>query len=488
MYSPLLLIINHQKRITMKNLYQYILVVGFVLYATSCQNIVEGINENPNNITVEDVDAQFFLTGAMLANSSAQLGHLNRISGLYTGQLTGLSSLYANIYGYSLSTAESVGTWSRVYIGVVPNVRHIRNQLPEDQLMQGISKTIEAMAIGTIASLCGDVPYSQINSEDVDDPSFDNQVSVLDAAVDLLDDAIGNFGNANSRTLTEDIYFNGDADKWEAAANTLKSRYLTIMKDYTGAYAAAQLGISNAEDNAQHIPRGDASVASGDKNLFWEILEGARGGDIGSQDSYLSALLDPSSDVYRGNAKTDETARGQYSFVVAADGASNLGIIEQFEPMNIVSFEENHLTLAEAGARSVGFERGLQHLNEYRAWLASGGRLNDNFSDMPLSYEPYDAADFEAGGIENLDGISPDQALLREIIEERYVSGFGQFLPFDDARRLRSSEPSLGVPFPFNTTSATQHPERMPYSDDELNSNANAPSDPGIFSKTAVNQ
>lgn len=473
----------------MKNLFQYILVAGFVLYATSCQNLVEGINDNPNNITVEDVEARLFLTGAMLANTSAQQGHLNRISGLYTGQLTGLSSLYANIYGYSLSTAESVGTWARVYIGVIPNVRHIRNEAPEDQLMQGISKTLEAMAVGTIASLCGDVPYSQINQEEIDDPSFDNQVSVLDATVNLLDEAIANFGNANSRTLDEDIYFGGNVDQWEATANTLKSRYLTIMKDYSGAYAAAQLGISSSNDNARHIPRGDASIAAGDKNLFWEILEGARGGDIGSQDSYLAALLDPSSDLYRGNAKTDETARGQYSFVQEADGASNLGIIEQFEPMNIVSFEENHLTLAEAGARSISFDIGLQHLNEYRAWLAGGGRLNANFSDMAFNYEPYDTADFEPGGMENQDGISADRALLREIIEERYISGFGQFTPFDDARRLRSSDPDIGVPFPLNTSSATQHPERMPYSDDELNSNANAPADdPGIFTKTPVNQ
>ncbi len=473
----------------MKKFIQYIFLIGFIFCSYSCQDLVEGINDNPNNITIEDVDAKLFLTGAMLANTSAQQGHLNRISGLFTGQLTGLSSLYSNIFGYSLSTAESVGTWSRVYIGVIPNVRHIREQLPEDQLMQGISKTLEAMAIGTIASLCGDVPYSQINAEDVDDPSFESQISVLNAAILLLEDATGNLGNANSRTLPEDIYFGGDALKWEATANTLRSRYLTILKDYSGAYSAALDGIASADGNAQHIPRGDAAVAAGDKNLFWEILEGARGGDIGSEGSYLASLLDPASDLYRGNAKTDETARGQYSFVVSADGSSNLGIIEQFEPMNIVSFEENHLTLAEAGARSIGFDVGLQHLNEFRAWLAEGGRINGNFSDASFNYEAYVAADFEPGGIENLDGISRDQALLREIIEERYVSGFGQFLPFDDARRIRNSDPDVGVPFPLNTSSASQQPERMPYSDDELNANANAPSeDPGIFTVTEVNQ
>lgn len=456
----------------------------------SCQDLVDGIDDNPNDITISDVDATLFLTGSQLANTSASLGHLNRIAGMWSGQLTGLSSLYSNIYGYSISTAESVATWGRIYIGIIPNVRHMRAQLPDDALVQGIAKTLEAQAVGLGASLFGDVPYSQVNTEEIDDPSFDNQMDVLNSVISLLDNAISDFNSAGSgRNLDVDIYYGGDSNQWKAAAYTLKARYQMIMRDYSGAYASAQNGISSANDNMQHIPRGDASVSSGDKNLFWEILEGSRTGDIGSANSYLSKMLDPAAAEYRGNAKTDETARGAYSFVDATGGANNLGIIEQYEPQNIVSFEENHLILAEAGARTSGFDTGLGHLNEFRAWLNSGGRLNSNFSDMPYLYEAYEAADFDSGGMENADGVTSDRALLREIIEERYVSGFGEFMPFDDARRLRKSDSDLSVPFPLNTSAASAHPERFPYSDDELNSNANAPSsDPGIFSKTRVNQ
>lgn len=469
-----------------KTINLFVLISALVL--TSCQSLVEGINEDPNGITIEDVDPALFLTGAMLANTSASVGHLNRIAGMFSGQLTGISSLYSNIYGYSLSTAESVGTWSRIYIGVIPNVRHIRNELPNNALMQGITKVLEANMIGLGASLFGDVPYSEINTEEIDDPKFDDQISVLEAAISLLDSAISDLSNASGR-VNQDIYYGGDPAQWLAAANTLKARYHMHMRDYSSAYNHALAGISSSADNMQHIPRGDASVAEGDKNLFWEILEGSRAGDIGSADSYLAGLLNPESATYRGNAKTDETARGLYSFIEAAGGSDNLGIIEQFEPMNIISFEENHLILAEAGARTAGFDTGLQHLNEFRAWLNSGGRLNESFSGMPFNYAAYEAADFAAGGMENVDGITADRALLREIIEERYVSGFGQFMPFDDARRLRKGDSDIAVPFPLNVASASQHPERMPYSDDELNSNSNAPADdPGIFTKTAVNQ
>ena len=165
-----------------------LLMACFMMF--SCQGLVDGIDENPNDITVNDVDPSLFLTGAMLANSSAAVGHLNRISGMWSGQLVGLASLYSNIYGYSISTAESVGTWSRVYIGIIPNVRHIRENLPNDALLQGISKVLEAQAIGFAANLFGDVPYSEINNEEIPDPAFDGQVSVLTAAITLLDNAI----------------------------------------------------------------------------------------------------------------------------------------------------------------------------------------------------------------------------------------------------------------------------------------------------------
>ncbi|RMF31278.1 MAG: SusD/RagB family nutrient-binding outer membrane lipoprotein, partial [Bacteroidetes bacterium] len=155
----------------------FILLLALAL--VSCESLVDDINENPNEITIEDIEPRLFLTGAMLANSVAQAGHLNRVAGLWSGQLTGFTSLYSNIYGYSISTAESVTTWSRIYIGVVTNVRHIRTAAPEDRLLSGISKVLEAHAVGTAASLFGDVPYSEINDPGIEDPRFDDQISVF---------------------------------------------------------------------------------------------------------------------------------------------------------------------------------------------------------------------------------------------------------------------------------------------------------------------
>ncbi len=474
-----------------KHIIKYFLA-SILLVGTACEDIVEGINENPNDISIQDVEDKLFLTGAMLANVQVNCGHLNRISGMYSGQLIGFSSLYSNIYGYNLSTVESNDEWYQVYFGVMTNVRHIANN-SSSALLQGISKVLEAHAVGTAASLFGDIPYSQAGNPEISDPIFDSQLDVYASVIALLDDAIATLGGASSTNLKQDIYFGGDKDKWIKAAYTLKARFYLHQKDYSNAMTAAQSGISAASGDMQYKPRGEATITSGDKNLFFEILEGSRAGDIGNSvdgnESYLLELLDPASASSRNHAKTDETARRGYYTINSSGGKANKGILEQFEPQNMVTYFENQLIKAECEARTGSLATAIGYLNDVRAWLNSGGHLNDNFSGESLNYAAFVLADFENGGIENSDGVDSRIALLREIIEERYVSGFGMHMPYNDARRLRKSDSNISVPFVLNQGPNPPYPERMPYSNNELNSNANAPSeDPGIFAKTRVNQ
>ena len=472
---------------SMKNMFSLILIAS-IMMLPSCE-IPTDLNDNPNEITLQDVDANLFLNGAQLANIMLQNSHLNRITGMFSGQLIGYTSLYSNIYGYALSTVESNDEWNGCYTGVLTNTRHISEAVPDDKLLVGIAKVIEAHAVGTLAILMGDVPYSEVVSE-VEDPKFDSQVAVLSAVTSLLDGAISDLGSASSRSESYDIYYGGDKDNWLAAAYTLKARYALVQSKYSDALTAANMGISSSADDMNFIPRGEAEISEGDKNLFNAILSGSRTGDIGNNGSYLLELLNDSTANYRGNDKTNETARHNYYKIDETSGEGNLGVIERFEPMPMVTYFENQMIKAEAAARTTGFSSGLSHLNDYRAWLTSGGRLNATFNDSAsILYEAYVDADFASGGMENPDGISAETALLREIIQERYVSGFGTYMPFNDHRRLRGDgETDLIPPFPLNTTAATDHVERIPYAQDELSSNSTMDNDPGLYVKTEVNQ
>ena len=123
--------------------------------------------------------------------------------------------------------------------------------------------------------------------------------------------------------------------------------------------------------------------------------------------------------------------------------------------------------------------------------VAQTSRLNDlNTNDIASLHDPLVPEDFSAGGLLNPQGqLTAERALLREIIEERYISGFCTFIPFDDARRLRGAkENDIAVAIPLNTATATQQPERLLYPQEELISNPNVPTDPGLYTPTQVNR
>jgi len=152
----------------------------------------------------------------------------------------------------------------------------------------------------------------------------------------------------------------------------------------------------------------------------------------------------------------------------------------------LATYSENVLTSAEALARTTGFAAGLAKLNVYRAYLNTGGDLDATYKTgtFKYKYEPYTADDFASGGILNKTGLTADQALLKEILMERYITFNGQIIGFNDLRRTRSE--TVGVK--LTPSAGATLPERMIYSEAEVNSNTSAPNPvPGVFVKTAVN-
>ena len=353
----------------MKKLFTKSILALLIVFSFSCEDLNEDINSNPNDILITDVEDKLFLTGAQIANIQLQNGHLNRISGMYSGQLIGFSSLYANIYGYSLSTVESNSEWFALYVGVLNNMRQLQEN-SSNTLLVGIAEIIEGHAFGTAASLWGGIPYSEAGNPEIEDPTFDSQVSVYNAAIQKLNSGISTLQSASSSSLSQDIIFGGNKDKWIEAAYTLVARFSLHKKDYAGAISAANSGISSASGDMKFNP---PATQSGDTNLFATILNGSRAGDLGNssggQESFLLQLLSNDYSTNRNHAKTDETARYGYYKINSTSGSANTGIIAEDEPQNMVTYFENELILAEAKARQGSLADGLPHLNNIRSWL-----------------------------------------------------------------------------------------------------------------------
>lgn len=473
----------------MKSIYKIILSLIFLTSATACDDFLD-VNENPNQL-VEVPSGDLLLAGTLLANAQVQQGQLARTSMYYTGGLIGLQLVQQTLYNYDYTPGDSNAVWGHLYNGILVQNKEIRRISPDVGILQGIIDVNEALAVGTATSLFGDIPYSTavpddpgVNSED---PTLDGQAEVYAALQTLLDNAIPKLQNGSTTSVTDsqDNYFGGDADSWVAAAYTLKARYFLQTKQYAQALANVVNGINSSGGTMHYNPIGDVP---GNSNILFNFVNSSRAGDMTGDGAFYRDLIDPANAGGRNNAKTDETARRNYSYI-SGDGNQAGGIDDSTTPMKLVSYEENVLIWAECLIRANNDVQGaIDKLNELRAYLNTGAAFNLINGDETFLYDAYVLADFEAGGMENADNIATDRAVLREIIEERYVTGYSTYMPFNDVRRLRA-ETDLLVPFPLNNTTTTVNPQRFLYAQEEINNNSNLPNPiPDLFTPTPVNQ
>lgn len=463
-----------------------------IFFLASCSGLVEGLNDDPNNPT--STSYQYILTGAEVGNIILQTGETARKSAIFAGQYTGIDRQHLGFSEYAVTTSDFNSEWNNVYVDVVANSLAAQEAAEEEgvgEVTLGITKAVRAMALGTATSLWGDIPFDEAGQPDIESPAFEGQMTAYDKLQSLLDEAIMHFESGTGRpTSGSEIYLDGDPVAWAEVAWTLKARYFMHTGEYDQAYAAAQNGVSSAS-NSLMAPHGSAAENANLNYSFFAVE--VRQSDLVTSD-FMASLIDPdqasSPDFtnYRGNSKTDETARYNYLFEVNSFGiqpnTSPDAYAGQSTSSPLVTFAENNLILAEAGLRSAGFATGLSHLNDYRAYLAMGGYMS-NADPADIQYDAYDASDFESGGMENIDGISSEDALLREILEERYITFFGQVEVFNDTRR--TEDESVRVPVSPNVGS--QLPERFLYPTTEIDRNPNVPQPvPGFFEATPVNQ
>ena len=455
-----------------------------LVVSMGCEKLVEGINDNPNEISSDSFEAGvLLLKGIELANVSVQAGHETRIGGMWCGQTKGLVLLYKSLAEYNISAEETNGIWQNAYQGVVKQARLMRQQTatsPKAKQYSGITKVLEANTLGTIASLFGDIPFTEIAKDEIADPKFDSQKFVFAQLQILLDEAIADLNAAPNTAIPEDLMFAGNTVKWIKVARTLKARIYLYTGEYEKAYQEALVGVLTPLDALVFTP---PAIGNGSQNLNYKMIN-QRGGYWGFTGSYLDVLLG----TKRNNSKTQENARLAYYRFDGASATNNKGIAAVNTPITLVGYEENTLILAETAVRTSKTAIGLTQLNNLRAYLAGGKAFIKLNAGDALKYDPYVLADFEKNGIENKEGLVTERALLREIIEERYVSGFTGLLGFDDLRRVGSKEKDIAVLPPFNSPTISQYPQRFIVAQSELSANEKAPKDPGIFSVTEVNK
>lgn len=483
----------------MKRLLHFTITLAIVL-VSSCSSFVKDMNVDPNNVT--DAPADMMLTGAQVASINFNGSRIAIIANMWSGYMTGIQRQYLNYQNYQYTAVETEDAWTYIYNQTYIQLEKAISKYAgvDNQRGIGISRVIQAYVVGAGAALYGDIPFSQFgNPQQFPNPVFDPQQNVYAGVQKLLDEGIAALESGKGAVTNKaDIFFNGDAAKWIAVAHTLKARLYLETREYDKAYNEAMKGIA-APAGSLLSPH---TATAGTRNRYYLHNVEERAGDVSARNAYLTTLLDPAAKTYRGNAKTDETARFNYYYVnlgtkgitgeiepnylSVARGDSLNGAIAMNASSPMVSYEENLLILAEAAARASDFTSSLKHLNSFRSFMNSGGYIDQTYrSRYALKYEAYAEADFVPGGMNNPGALDKTKALLEEILEERYVTFFARLIGFNDIRRTRKE----GIGIKLTPSTGSRLPERFFYGQNEINSNANTPNPlPDLFEPTPVNK
>lgn len=264
----------------MKKLISYIsaLTVTVVLLS-SCEKYLD-INENPNAASKPPIKG-------LLANTTYGTGtNIFRISNftsyycqyLASPNTAGATDIYDNI--------NESDAWKGIY-DIMTDLYDMKQSAMEDQLNAyiGVSDILMALHLNTLTNVWGDVPYSEsfLGVSNLV-PKFDNQQSLFDTCISLLDKGIAALqqpGTADQLEAASDFIHKGNIDAWIKTAHVLKARMLNQLSKTSGYDANAvltelQSGYEGNGDDAQitayvedvnNNPWGDVAIANAGLDL-----------------------------------------------------------------------------------------------------------------------------------------------------------------------------------------------------------------------------
>jgi hypothetical protein len=332
----------------------------------------------------------------------------SRIAGILAQHFTGNQSQYqSQIQNYSINETVTNGLHASIYGGGgLVDIKKIEasSVAADDKFFQGVAQVLESALMGTGADYFGDLVYSkalqnisnglQPASGEFPNPPLDNQFAVYDSVQTVLSAAIANIASTRASDIgptSSDLVFGtrtaaAQRAAWTAVAHTLKARFYMHTAEvrgvpaYQAAFAQAQLGI--ASDAGDFV--GAFQNSSGLQNFWYQfnVTAGRTGYIIPNTgfESFLSSRGDPRRTQY-------------FKTTASGDDLSDARLAPDFQ-QPYVTYDENTLIWAEAAYRTGDQATALLKLNEERA----------NHGLPPEAV---------AG-----------QALLREILSEKYIVDF----------------------------------------------------------------
>lgn len=232
----------------------FILAAGALTFQ-SCETTELDLRNNPNALSPESASPDFLL-------NSIQREFIRTVQtvGTRNAEFARIEYMFGRQYRTVYDPGDFNVQWTDVYTEQLTDTYALYGIADTDDLPfhKGMGQFMEAFSMTMLVDNFGDVPYSEANQgADNFNPSADSGAAIYAAMLDLLDEAIANF-NAGGVAPGTDYFFNGDADAWVKACNTLKLKLLVNTR-LVDASAVSQFNsiissgnyISSIEDDMQ---------------------------------------------------------------------------------------------------------------------------------------------------------------------------------------------------------------------------------------------
>jgi hypothetical protein len=436
--------------------------LGLLLGTASCDTFLTGdkLSNNPNLPTTASIQNLFL--GVQAGQFAFQEGTIAMMMCEWVQACSATNSRFVQqaaqyVFDEGSNIAANGGDWITAYDGGgLIDIKNVEAdaQAAGDSTWLGIAKVWEALTMGTVSSMWGDVPYSQAVSGNTA-PILDNRFVILAHLQTVLDEAIAELTNGSGAGPTfYDQVFGGNRANWIKAAWTLKARYYIETAEslgapaYTAAITAALNGISAPSGDL----RSSHTSAQSERNMWAQFQNSSGfGGDLEAGKAmvdYMNARGDPRRAQYFCPNKGGGYGGDDFNVVVPVDSISNFQCLPpRFAAtfrVPYVTYQENELILAESYNKTGNDALAETHLNN--AYAAVPGLASS------------------ATGVVGA-------ALLDSIMSEKWVAMFQNIETISDYRR--TCIPNL-VPS-ANSAGFTHVPGRLFYPRNERNVNPNVP-------------
>jgi hypothetical protein len=388
---------------------KHILLPLFILLsATACDKQLSDINVNPN--ATENPQPAYLLTGVLKQGSDLYWGLSSSFGStlLFVQHWAKIQYAEADRFEFSNTSGEITTLWNTAYATLITDLNTILDfeEKTAGKGYKGIALTLRSWVFLLLTDAYGDVPYKEAGRSLV--PAYDSQRDVYLGLLDELSEAVELLASAQE-TVSGDIVYNGDFERWQRLANSLKLRIALRIADREEEIARQTVSslpldklIASNQDNFSFIytnsPQHNPQAATFDTRDDYRISATLVNTLAGLNDPRLSVYAQHPADLpddYVG------AANGLSNGDAAAQGFSRtsrpgLYFLTPTAPAVIYAYSELLFNLAEAAARGfIEHDAADYYRQAIEASLAQFGILEEA-SRTYLQQEAvqYDAADF----------------------------------------------------------------------------------------------